>query len=558
MTFNPRDTSATLTSRGTGKTAAVRSGVLTPHVGCRVRTPEQEGGAGTTAAVTPHFLATEDAIDTMRAGGSAIDAAISANAVLGVVLPTTCGLGGDLFALVNGPGFGVPMCMNASGRAGQNSTAEGLRKMGHTAVPLQGPDSITVPGAVDGWLALHKRFGELPLATVLGPAIDLAENGFPVSFELSRSLVRLHPLIKRQGSAAPLYPSGPPRQDSSLRRPRYGAVLRAIGEEGRSALYNGEVGEAIVEATDNRITLNDLATDQAEWVKAAGIDVFGITAWTVPPNSQGCLTLATLKIFEDLDVTRDPEDPAFHHALIEAYRSVAWERDKYISDPETAQDVSFLLDARRLGERAAKISMDRIVHWPSPADAPGGTAFLATSDSSGLSVSLIQSNFWGIGSGISAGDTGVFLHNRGAGFNLIPGHRNELRPGKRPLHTLSPTLWTDNGATALVLGTRGGHFQPQILAQVAVYLLHAGLPPDEAQCAPRWQIDQLDTADTPVLTLEAPLHSAHGNALERYGHLTECADTSTEGWGPVALIDMRSGVVAAADPRVSTATALVG
>lgn len=528
MPFNKRDASATLTS-------------TTDHG---------------SAAVSPHFLASEAAMEIMGSGGSAVDGAIAANAVLGVVLPTTCGPGGDLFALIHGPGFERPICLNSSGRAGSGVSAENMRLAGHSTIPLQGLDSITVPGAVDGWMALHERYGSLGLASILAPAISLAENGFPVSSEFSRSLSRIHDRIKEQGSAAPLYVNGIPAPGSTVRRVRHAEVLRAIAANGRSGFYEGEVGEAIVTTTEQRITPGDLAVNQAEWVEPASLDILGVTGWTIPPNSQGYLTLATLKIFELLEPPHNPEDPSFHHALIEAYRSVASERDTYLSDPATAKDLGFLLDPLRLEKRAALISTEHASVWPTPQDAPGGTAYLATRDESGLGVSLMQSNFWGIGSGFSAGDTGIFLHNRGAGFNLIRGHRNELTPGRRPLHTLAPTIWTRNGSTALLLGTRGGQFQPQIVAQVAASLLHGNVAPADAQRSPRWQVESWQSGESSVLNMEPALFDTIGGDLAARGHHVQRHDRSTEGWGPVALIDERDGLVAAADPRVSTATAL--
>lgn len=508
------------------------------------------------AAVSPHYLASETAMDIMRTGGSAIDAAIAANAVLGVVLPSTCGPGGDLFALVHGPGFDAPTCLNASGRAGSGASAERLRQEGQIRVPLRGLDSITVPGAVDGWIALHDRYGTIDMETILAPAIELATNGFPVSYEFSQSLGRMHEMIGDQASARPLYVDGVPAPGSTLRRVRHAEALRTIATLGRDGFYGGDVGAAIVTTTEGRITPDDLAVGQAEWVEPVGLDVFGLTGWTVPPNSQGYLSLATLKIFEFLDPPHDPTDPLFHHALIEAYRSVARERDFYVSDPTTAKSVDFLLGRARLKRRAERISMEHTTHWRLPAAAPGGTAFLATRDWSGMGVSFIQSNFWGIGSGFSAGNTGIFLHNRGASFNLTPGHGNELKPGRRPLHTLAPTIWTKDGSTSLILGTRGGDFQPQIVAQVAASLLHAELSPSHAQAAPRWKFEHNGPEGEPVLSLEPTLHDKCGAALTRIGHRVRRYEQSTEGWGPVSLIDERVRLVAAADPRVSTATAL--
>ena len=299
--------------------------------------------------------------------------------------------------------------------------------------------------------------------------------------------MRIEPLIGTQASAPPLYPDGAPAPaGSTIRRTRLARTLRELASHGRDALYSGEVGAGITKASLGSVTADDLAVDQAEWIEPARLDVYGTTAWTIPPNSQGYLTLASAWITERLDWSRDPDDPAFAHACIEAYRAMAWERDDLVSDPATAPLApSELLSVERLAERATSLSADATTPWPAIARRPGGTAFMCTLDSGGMGVSFIQSNFHGIGSGLSAGATGVFLHNRGAGFNLFEDHPNEYRPGNRPLHTLAPTLWTRDDRLALILGTRGGHQQPQLLAQVAAFLLHGGDTPPQAQLRPR-------------------------------------------------------------------------
>ena len=374
---------------------------------------------------------------------------MAANAVQGVVAPETCGIGGDLFALVHVPGTPAPACLNASGRAGSGASARALRDRGHTTMPLYGPAPVTVPGCVDGWYALAGRFGSLPLSDVLAPALRLAREGFPASSELSATWARHAHRLRTQPSAAPMFPGGrPPLVGQRITRPYLAETLGAV-ISGRDSFYLERVGAAITEATGNAITSEDLARPQADWVEPLSRNLFGLTAWTTPPNSQGYLTLATLSIFEMLEVTTDPVRPAYWHGLIEAYRSVAWERNHLLADPSRGAPGSELLDPDLLQRRAAAIRPHRVGRWERPVPAAGGTAYMCAVDGNGMGVSLIQSNFHGIGSGLSAGRTGVWLHNRGAGFSLTPGHRNELAPGRRPLHTLSPTIWTRGDQLAL-------------------------------------------------------------------------------------------------------------
>lgn len=517
----------------------------------------QHTGSGA-VAVTPHHLATRTAVEVMRAGGNAADAVVAANAVLGMVLPTTCGIGGDLFAIVHRPGMDRPDVLNASGRGGSNLSADGLRSEGNTDFPLRHPGSVSVPGCVDGWEALLDRHGSRPLAELLAPAIGLGRDGFEVSKELESDLARIRPLIGEQASAPPLYPSGSdPRLGQTITRPRLADTLEAIASDGRSAFYEGPVADAIVAATRSIITADDLAGNAPDWVDPIGVDVFGLTGWTVPPNSQGYLTLAAAMLLQALEPSPDPDDPAFHHAVIEAYRAVAWERDDLVADSRHApMDADRLLDRDRILGRLDRIDPDRAAEWPTPAPAPGGTAYFCAMDADGMAVSCIQSNFHGIGSGLSAGDTGVFLHNRAAGFNLIPGHPNEAGPGKRPLHTLSPTLWTGAGQTRLVLGTRGGHQQPQYLLQMAALLRLAGRSPAEAQATPRWHDDRRGGSGSDVV-VEARMPVAVVRGLVDRGHTVTVGPDLPQGWGPVSAIaiDDAGTRLAAADPRVSTAAA---
>lgn len=523
----------------------------------RISTRPTNGSRG--IAVSPHFLASRAGVDILNDGGNAVDSAIAVNAVLGVVLPDTCGPGGDLFALIHKPGDTEPTALNASGRAGSGITADDMRDTGLGSIPMRNHWAITVPGCVDGWEALSVRHGTLPLSRLLAPAIGLARDGFPVSSELASSFRNLHELLAGQSSAATFYPDGhPAASGSTIRRPEFGDTLETIAEGGRDAFYGGTAGAAIVDATDGAVTSEDLARGQAEWVTPLSEHVFGRSAWTTPPNSQGYLTLAALRIFEMLEPPDDPHDPIYQHLLIEAYRSVAWERDDTAVDPNHGLlSAEELLAYDRLAERCASIDRNRAGRWPMPRRAPGGTAYMTVRDASGMGVSLIQSNFWGIGSGRSAGSTGVFLHNRGAGFNLIPGHPNEFASGKRPLHTLSPTLWTEGTSLDLLLGTRGGDQQPQFLAQYAASFYHAGTTTDDSQSLPRWNMNQPAPGTDSAVMFESRTAPSMITALTERGHTVELAGAYEAGWGPISAIDAGREMRGSADPRVSTSAALM-
>ena len=522
--------------------------------------PRATAAAGSRhAAVTPHHLATAAALDLMRVGGNAVDAAIAANAVLGMVDPTICGIGGDLLALVHSPGLKAPGALNSSGRGGSGLDAAALRAAGHHTVPLRSRAAVTVPGCVDGWEALAGRYGTKSLAELLAPAICLGEEGFPVSVELADALHRIHRLVAGQPSAHELFPEGhPPAPGQTLTRPRLAATLAEVADHGRQAFYSGRIGALIIKATGGLINREDLVANRADWVDPIGLSVFGQTAWTLPPNSQGYLTLAAAWLLEHLAPPADPADAAFHHTVVEAYRAVAWERDRLVCDPSRASlSPESLLDPARLQSRLGAISPDRPARWPQSRARGGDTAFLCTVDAAGCGVSLIQSNYSGIGSGISAGDSGIWLHNRGACFSLDQGHPNEASPRRRPMTTLSPTLWTRKDQLSLLLGTRGGYQQPQYLLQVAALHFVAGLDLSSAQATPRWQMDDRpDGAPSAILT-EAGMPEDVVVGLAARGHLVSRGPELPAAWGPVSVISVAADGcrLAAADPRVTTAAA---
>ncbi len=512
------------------------------------------------AVVTPHVLATQAGMEILGSGGTAADAMVAADAVLGVVAPETCGIGGDLFALIHDPGMAEPAVLNASGRAGSGADPHLLRSEGHQTMPPFHPQSVTTPGCVNGWGLLLERFGRLGLDRVLEPAIRLANTGFPASFELSRALAARSDVLRPQQAAIGLFPGDrPPRQGDRLFRPGLASTLESIARDGPEAFYAGRAGHAITEATGGIIENGDLVAVQGNWVDPIGLELFGLTGWTVPPNSQGYLTLASLGVFAQLDPPDDPETPEAWHLAIESYRSMAVDRNDVVADPDTAPlPPAELLSPRRISQRASMVDREHASAFAPPSRLPGGTAYLCGIDAAGLGVSFIQSNFMGIGSGIGAGEAGFFLHNRGAGFDLRPGHPNCLTPGRRPLHTLAPSLWTRNGSLAALLGTRGGDYQPQLLMQMAIRVFGAGFDPGEAQQRPRWMIDQFDH-DQPEVAIEVHTSLPIEEGLRHRGHKVVRREEIQHGWGPVAVITVdETGLRnAAADPRVATAAAAV-
>lgn len=515
---------------------------------------EAQGFGG--VVVTPHVLSTQAGMDALSRGGTAVDAAIAANAVQGMVAPETCGIGGDLFALIHHGGDVT--ALNASGRAGSKVSAESLRGEGLTGIPQHHPAGVTVPGCVAGWFELHARHGRLPMSDLLARAIALGSDGFPASTEYSRATHRMAEFLSEHEAGAQLLVDGtPPMRGDLVKRPNLARTLEAIAEYGPTAFYTGRVAQSISAAVGGLITGEDVSSYRPEWVLPLSTDVFGVTGWTIPPNSQGYLTLATLHLFESLTPTLDPGDPRWWHTMIECYRAMVAERDDVVADPDHAPlPNDALLDPVRLAAIGAGISPDTASNFRAPAVRPGGTMYLSVVDDAGMGVSLIESNFRGIGSGRGAGESGFILHDRGGGFDLRPGSPNEIGPGKRPLHTLSPTIWTDGRRLRAVLGTRGGHQQPQILAQVAGLLLAAARSPGAAQDHPRWTIaDTTSTAS--IVDVESGVTPEIVDGLVRRGHTIRPAAHRMGGWGPVSLIEvdgngLRTG---AADPRVDTASA---
>jgi gamma-glutamyltranspeptidase/glutathione hydrolase len=418
---------------------------------------------------------------------------------------------------------------------------------------------VTVPGCVDGLLTLARELGTRPMRELLARAITLAEEGFEVSGEQSQAFDRQSDIYRDNPAVACFYPDGRPvRAGEHVRRPDLAVTLTAVATGDRSSFYEAQPGQDIVEAVDGMITLEDLTRDQAEWVDPISVDVFGMTAWTTPPNSQGYLGPAALRVFEILGPPDDPDDPMWWHLLIEAYRSLAWERDDLVSDPDRAPLTGpALVEDERL-HRVASTITGRAGVWPSSMGRTSGTAYMCVADGDGMAVSIIQSNYRGTGSPFGAARSGFLLHDRGLGFSLTPGHPNELAPGRRPLHTLSPTLWTRAERTSWLIGTRGGAIQPQLVAQMAARVVGAGIDPATAQTQPRWAVADFGPGSESVLAFEPGVTDEVLTALGMMGHRASVMPHPQPGWGPISVIGLEGDIPqAAADPRVATSSAMV-
>lgn len=497
-------------------------------------------------------LATEAGVQMLRRGGNAVDAALAANAVLAVVLPNQCGLGGDLFAIVHRK-HEQPVAINASGRAGSGADPVVLRAEGHTVMPPHGDvASVPVPGCVDGWMELHQRFAKLDLGEILEPAGRYAENGFPAAPYLAQAA----PKIASTAAGPELAPGGRLAVGQVIRRPGIGRVLSDIASAGRRGFYEGEFGESLIELGNGQFTVEDLQRTQADWVDPLSVRVWGRDVWTVPPNSQGYLALSAAWIAERLDLPGDPTDPQWAHLLIEATRLAAYDRPEMLHEEA---DGRALVSPERLRPRLDAISRTGVAEVPD-VYMPGGTTYLCTVDAAGLSVSLMQSNGMSFGSHLVAGRTGVFLHNRGIGFSLEDGHPAEYGPGRRPPHTLAPILVTNpDGGLHAVLGTRGGDSQPQILLQLLTRLLLHGQDPAEAIAAGRWVLRGAEDETSfntwgyrgsVRTTLEGQVPSSWPAALGELGHRVEVDRPYEHPFGHAQVIVAEGGRLAgAADPR---------
>jgi len=506
-------------------------------------------------------LASSAGVAILRTGGTAADAAVAAGAVLAVTTQHQCGMGGDLFALVHRPGE-PPAALCAAGRSGSGVDPVLLRAEGHERVPRWGHvRAVTVPGCVDGWIALHRRYGRLPLAEVLEPAVTYAAAGFPATPELAWAANFILDLPGADDYREPaMVAGGRLAAGTIIRRPGVAAALAAVATRGRAGFYLDTFGRGLLDVGNGLFAPADLTRDQAEWVMPLRVRAWGHDVWAPPPPSQGYLTLAGSWVADHLDLPDDPADPGWPHLLAEAARQVGHDRPAVLHEGAFGEA---LVAEGRLAERLAAIDPQRRGDL-APVAAAGDTTALCVVDGERTGVSLIQSNASGWGAGIVEPGTGIFLQDRALGFTLEAGHPAEYLPGRRPPHTLAPALvTTPDGRLRTVAGSMGGDAQPQFLLQLLARTLRHGQDPGTALAAGRWTLDaggfrMWEGGGPGRVIVEAHAPEAWDVGLRDRGHEVERRTAAVDlAFGQAQIISVNAdGVLdAAADARAATSAA---
>ncbi len=512
--------------------------------------------------VAPHYLAAEAGLELLKAGGNALDAAVAASAMLQVVYPFVCGLGGDVFMLMYHAASGKLYGLNGSGRSAQAATIERYRDLGYTTMPVLGIHTVTVPGCVSGWDEAEERFGRLGLAQALAPAIAYAEEGVAVGPDLHAALARTNVRegIHRSWHAHFLPDGSVPPIGAVIRFPTLARTLHAIARNGSSTFYQGEIAEQIAAffaREGGLITRDDLAAHRSEWVIPLSVPFADLRIYELPPNTQGITALQMLGIIDRLPLGNGLLAPDTVHMEVEAKKLAFADRDTYLTDPAHMRlDPAALLEPNYLAQRAALIDPARAQTSIAPGSFGGDTVYLCAADREGNVVSLIQSNYMGFGSGVVVDDTGIVLQNRGAYFSLDSSAANALAPAKRTLHTLIPSMALRDGRPAMVFGTMGGDGQAQIHLQVYTATARFGLNIQEAIEMPRWIQGAENGIE--VLRVEARFPQETIHVLRQRGHQVEELGAWETGMGYAQGItfDASTGVMqGGADPRAESLAA---
>jgi gamma-glutamyltranspeptidase / glutathione hydrolase len=444
-------------------------------------------------AATSHPLATQIALDILKQGGSAIDAAIAANAALGLMEPTGCGIGGDLFAIIWDADSQQLHGLNASGRSPKSLTIDYFLDNGYDMIPQRGPLPVSVPGAVDGWFEMHERYGVLDMETILAPAIRYAREGHPVSELVAYYLGRSATILKDYPNFADTYmPNGQmPAKGEIFRNPDLANTYETIARNGRDAFYRGEIARTIehyIRDNGGFLSYSDLSAHKSEWVDPVSTNYRGYDVWQLPPNGQGIAVLQILNILEGYDLAAmGPGSPEYLHLFIEAKKLAFEDRARYYADMDFSPvPVEMLISKDYANARREMINPERAARIVDPGipEQPN-TIYLTVADQSGNMVSLIQSNYRGMGSGMTPTGLGFVLQNRGEGFTLEHGQFNTYEPGKRPFHTIIPGFITKDGLPFMSFGVMGGAMQPQGHAQIVINMIDFGMNLQEAGDAPR-------------------------------------------------------------------------
>jgi len=523
-------------------TMAHRSTVYAPH--------------GMIATSQP--LATAAGLAVLERGGNAIDAAVTAAAVLNVVEPMMTGIGGDMFAIVWSATDHKLYGLNASGRAGSLMTREALLARGHRTMPVESVEDVTVPGALSGWDALLGRFGTITLAQALAPAIGYAEGGFPVTPIIAQDWANEAARLARDaGARATFLVDGTraPRPGEWFTNHDLARSFRSIAAQGPAALYGGELGQRVVAGVHQLggyLTLDDLRGQRAEWVEPISIPFKGYRVWELPPNGQGVAALEMLRILETYDLAGLGHNSApYLHLLIETKKLAFADVARYVGEPAAMQTPArALLDDRFIAARRALIDAHHAADRPEPGAAltASETIYLTVADSAGNMVSFINSLFDAFGSGVVIPGTGFALQDRGAGFTLDTGLPNTVAPGKRPFHTIIPAFLTKHDGQGIEqpwmsFGVMGGSMQPQGHVQVLLNLLEFGMDLQDAIDAPRFR-----HLDGRRVALETPIADETRRALAALGHVI--ADERAVSFGGAqAIIRLPRGYAAGSDPR---------
>jgi gamma-glutamyltranspeptidase/glutathione hydrolase len=554
-----------------GHVAAVRSADRPAGRAFVTRSPAM-GQHGMAATSQP--LASLAAIEILKAGGNAVDAAIAANAVLGVVEPTGSGIGGDLFAIVWDAKTQRLYGLNASGRSPRGLALEEFARQGVKVIPKVGPLTVSVPGCVDGWAELHARFGKLPFDQVLAPAIRAARDGFPVTEIIALAWADgVKDRRELPGFAETFLINGePPRHGQIVRRPVLAATLEKIAAGGRDAFYRGEIAreiDAFMRGSGGFLRYEDLAEHKSEWVEPLSAKYRGYDVWELPPNGQGITALQMLQILDGVDLRAAGFNSADHyHWMVEAKKLAFEDRARFCADPAfAAAPVAELLAPAYAAQRRGLIDPKKAAKTldaGNPALRDGDTVYLATADSEHNMVSLIQSNYRGLGSGLCPPTLGFGLQNRGELFDLTPGRANSYAPGKRPFHTIIPAMVTKDGAPVLAFGVMGGDMQPQGHAQILVNLFDFDMGLQEAGDAPRFCHDG-STNPTGIaadpnggkLMLESGVPVETVRDLVRRGHVVVAAEPHEFGGYQAIWYDAGQGVYVGATESRKDGIALV-
>lgn len=505
-----------------------------------------------------HPLAVQVGVDVLKRGGSAVDAAIAVNAALSLMEPVSCGLGGDLFALVWDPTTQTLHGLNASGRAPKALTIDKVPPAADGTIPLHSPYAWTVPGCVDGWFTLHARFGRLPMADLLAPTIRYAEEGVPVPQVIAGAWKRgARAFQAKPGFPDVFMPQGTtPREGEMFANPALGRTLKLLAGQGRDAFYRGPIAAAIVAYSQRHggfFSASDFAGHRSDWVLPISTTYRGFQVWELPPPGQGLAALQMLNILENFDLASLGRESAdFWHLLVEAKKLAYEDRARLYADPAFANvPVERLLDkayARRQSQRIRMDSAARAIEPDHPPLRDSDTTFLATADSRGMMVALIQSNYTGFGSGYVIPELGFGLQNRGAQFALRADHPNALQPGKRPFHTIIPAFLGRDGVPLMAFGVMGGDMQPQGHVQIVVNLVDFAMNIQEAGDAPRFHHTGSSEPTGTVMSDGGELHLESGIGpgirfeLLRRGHrIVETTGTAFGGYQAIWR-DPRTGV----------------